>query len=150
MVYQVPIQLLQLLKEKIAEIEHKPKEEFEPKIAALTDWRAAHTALCEEKAPEVNLLLDRTIEDWFGLELRRLNAIREQNLETVSIAAIQALKRGYTGLFSAIDATLSWNPELKYSIEGVINRASLRAMLIDPEVSVKEKEDIMNRWEEFM
>ena len=94
--------------------------------------------------------IDNAIEEIFGSELRRLNAIRERNLETVNLDDIELLKDGFALLFKLIDNILSWNPEKQASLEGVINRASLRAMMIDPAVSVKTKQEIMDNWEEYM
>jgi len=134
------------VKELVSEIVRSGQKGTEEKVFELT--RLHHQLSGEDE--QTVLLVDGGIEDVFGQELRRLNAIRERNLETVSMADIEELKQGFALLFSLIDETLDWNPERKSSLEGVINRASLRAMLIDPAVSIKTKDEIMRNWEEFM
>ncbi|MCY3413913.1 MAG: hypothetical protein INQ03_19885 [Candidatus Heimdallarchaeota archaeon] len=90
---------------------------------------------------ELNTLeIENAIEDVLG-EYIRLASTEE---------VIEEQKKIFARLFDVIDHTLSWNEELQQSMYGVINRASLRAMLKDPEVSVKTKEEIMNNWEDFM
>lgn len=103
-----------------------------------------------EKIQKSDLLnLENAIEDQFGIEIRRLNSIREKNLEVVQLKDISELKDGYAQLFNTIDNTFSWNAERHDSMYGVINRASLRAMMIDPEVSIKTKQEIMDHWDDY-
>ncbi|MFX0093284.1 MAG: hypothetical protein ACFFBD_16130 [Candidatus Hodarchaeota archaeon] len=140
------------LKNKISVIVHNKQLSTEEKIRQLNH---VHEEIEKHSKRYLNADLakthvDNAIEAVFGSELRRLNAIREQNLERVNLDDIEILKDGYALLFRLIDNTLSWNPEKKNNLEGVINRASLRAMLIDPAVSVKTKQDIMDKWEDFM
>ncbi len=140
------------LKSRILKIINNDGLSIEKKIIQLTQ---IHEEVEKDSEQYSNVELatscvDNAIEDVFGSELRRLNAIREKNLEEVDLKDIETLKDGYALLFKLIDSTLSWNPEKQQSLEGVINRASLRAMLIDPAVSIKTKKDIMNNWEDYM
>ena len=105
---------------------------------------------CNIEKDEYTEILENSIEDIFLLKLRVLNEIRDQNMEFVKLHDIGLLKDGFNMLFNLIDSTLQWNPEMQNSLEGIINRASLRAMLIDPQVSVKQKNEIMDNWEDFM
>lgn len=95
-------------------------------------------------------LVEEAIENLIGAKLRELDEIRERNLEEVNFDDIDLLKDGFALLFSLIENILEWNPTERHSVEGVINRASLRAMMIDPRVSVKTKQEIMDNWEQYM
>ena len=94
--------------------------------------------------------LESCIEDLLESQIRILNEIRERNVEIVKLSDIDDLKDGYRDLFDIIDSTLQWNSNKQSSLEGVINRGSLRAMLIDPQVSIKTKQEIMDNWEDFL
>ena len=134
------------ISEQIRQIVDDPSPPFGNKIRALTGlWSDLLGSTDRER-------IESAIEDCFGEELRRLNIIRESLLDATSVEFTQVdqLKEGFAGLFDAIDGTLSWNPEKHQSLYGVINRASLRAMLVDPRVSVAQKREIMDNWEQYM
>ncbi|MFW9996996.1 MAG: hypothetical protein ACFFD4_33445 [Candidatus Odinarchaeota archaeon] len=137
-------------KPSLETVEQQIKTIFEEKTSSIQEKIEKLTALHSTSGEIAVLKIENAIEDVFGEELRRLNSIREENIEKVDIRDIEALKDGFAVLFSTIDNTLQWNPEKQSSMEGVINRASLRAMLIDPSVSIKTKEKIMNNWEDYM
>ena len=108
-----------------------------------------HSELELQEAQE-EATVDIAIEELFVDELRRLNAIRERNMASVDSSEIRELKMGFNHLFRAIEGTLDWAPEKKSSLEGVINRATLRAMLVDPAVPVDTKEELMDKWDDFL
>lgn len=120
------------------------------KINALTKLYEENKYNVENIQKTDLLNLENAIEDQFGIEIRRLNAIREKNLEVVQLKDISELKEGYAQLFETIENTFSWNAERHESMYGVINRASLRAMMIDPDVSIKTKQEIMDHWEDYL
>jgi hypothetical protein len=53
-------------------------------------------------------------------------------------------------LYVIAEDTLKWNTEKKESLYGVVERASMRAMLKDPEVSDKEKAEIRQIWADYL
>jgi hypothetical protein len=87
-----------------------------------------------------NFAVENAIEDLIG------EMIRAANEEKI----IDKQKKLFERLFNIIDETFQWNPSKQDSLYGVINRASLRTMLNDPEVSVKTKQQIMDNWEDYM
>ncbi|MHA1910624.1 MAG: hypothetical protein ACTSYA_02910 [Candidatus Kariarchaeaceae archaeon] len=87
-----------------------------------------------------NIAVENAIEDLIG------ELVREANSEEI----IDKQKKLFERLFNIIDETFQWNPIKQDSLYGVINRASLRALLNDPEVSVKTKRQIMDNWEDYM
>ncbi len=123
-------------------------EQFGPEKKILELTRLRLRGGCDSK--EHGEQVDNAIEEVFAQLLRRLNGIREANQEWVALEDLEELKAGFAQLFSLIDDTLDWNPGMKTSLRGVINRASLRCMLIDPEVSVKTKQEILDNWDDFM
>jgi hypothetical protein len=138
---------LELNVEKIIAINNLP---YFQKINALTCLFEEFQKNSGNRSSSSVEKLENAIEDQFGVELRRLNALREKNLECVKKEDIEELKNGYKQLFDSIETTFHWSSSRHESMYGVINRASLRAMMIDPEVSVRTKQEIMDRWEEFM
>lgn len=53
-------------------------------------------------------------------------------------------------LYVIVEDTLQWNSQKKESLYGVVERASMRAMLKDPEVSDKEKAEIRQIWADYL
>ena len=120
------------------------------KINALTKLYEENKDNMEKNQKSGFLILENAIEEQFDIEIRRLNAIRENNLDVVHLEDIVELKKGFSQLFDSIENTLSWNADRHQSMYGAINRASLRAMMIDPEVSVKTKQEIMDNWDDYL
>ena len=138
------------LEAKIGEIAANLGLSYDQKIMQLTDLYKKSQAKGDSVAESLVNRLENAIEDAFGEELRRLNAIRERCLEGGSMDDIKEMKKGFGRLFELIDLTFGWNATRHQSMYGVINRGSLRAMMVDPEVSVVQKREIMDHWEDYM
>jgi len=120
------------------------------KIERLTALFKKNETKSKSDTDAVQTAIENAIEEVFGQEIRRLNEIREKNLKQYNLQEIEELKTGYAQLFTALERTLQWNPDQHESLYGIVNRASLRAMMVDPRVSVKTKKEIIDNWEDYM
>ena len=95
----------------------------------------------DDLLPGDNILqIELAIEDIICEMIRRsseMDDLEEQK---------EILKR----LYVIVEDTLQWNTEKKESLYGVVERASMRAMLNDPEISEKEKAEIRQIWADYL
>ncbi len=124
------------------EIEDDPELEPEEKIERLN---ALHKELSGSDNSLVEMLVDNAIENVFGQVIRKA-----AQFPVETIGDIDEQKKLFAMLNRMIDNTWDWNAEKKVMMKGVIRRATFRAMMKDPRVSIKLKREIMDRWEEFM
>ncbi len=84
------------------------------------------------------------------IELAIEDIICEMIRRTSEMDTLEEQKEVLKRLYVIVEDTLHWNHEKKESLYGVVERASMRAMLKDPEVSDKEKAEIRQIWADYL